>query len=95
LDQGTGRVFNEWPYVLNLIKENGYLPLYKALRDSIGKIDYDTLYVYSDYPSAKKMIEDDRIVSYIIKQIKISLKIPILEVLLLKVADDGTIFFEE
>jgi hypothetical protein len=50
---------------------------------------------YADYPSAKKMIEDDRIVSYIIKQIKISLKIPILEVLLLKVADDGTIFFEE
>ena len=43
----------------------------------------------------QKMIEDDRIVSYIIKQIKISLKIPILEVLLLKVADDGTIFFEE
>jgi Zn-dependent peptidase ImmA (M78 family) len=94
-DPKTGRIFIEWQYILDLIKENGQLPLYKALKGSIGKIDYDSLYIYSDSPAGKKLIKDSRVETYIIKQIKQHLKIPILEVLSLGFDVDGTIYFEE
>lgn len=47
-EASTGEVLDGWSYVLNCIKDDMHSPLYYLLKGTIAKIDYDTLYIFTD-----------------------------------------------
>ena len=95
-DKDTGRILDEWQYLLSFMKEDGEFLLYTSLKQSIAKIDYDTLYIYSGSSAVKDWIKNEEaICAYIMKLMRKKLNMPILEILHLEVGPDGTISCEE
>jgi len=93
-DKETGRIFDEWNYLLNFIKKEGEFFIYNALKNSIAKIDYDTLSIYSGSDDVRKWIKDERFTIYIMKLLKEKLGVEVLEVLSLKLNPHGKICLE-
>lgn len=89
----TGRIFDEWYYLLKFIDEDGNRVLYNILKKSIAKIDYDTLFIYSESITVNQIISETTFTDYIIKLIELKLNISILEVLRLEINKDGIISF--
>ncbi len=94
-DQDTGRIFTEWQYVLDYIKQSGGFSIYQELKNSVAKIDFDTLFIYSDSPIVKNKLKNSEIADYIMQQVKKSINQPVLEILLLDIDDNGNVLFKE
>jgi hypothetical protein len=82
-DSDTGCILKEWDYILNLIKEDSRFDVYSALKGSIAKLDYDTLFIYSESEEFLDLMSYSRFISYIIKLFRSRLKLPVMEVLTL------------
>ena len=95
-DKETGKVFNEWPYLLSFIKEEKEdFSLYYSLKETVAKIDYDTLYIYTNSKDTEDLIKDQNVSTLIMKLAKSKLKIPILEILTLEIDEDYSVSFQE
>ncbi|MBZ4650927.1 MAG: hypothetical protein JG780_1823 [Thermosipho sp. (in: Bacteria)] len=93
-DKETGKILSEWHYLLSFIKEDD-ISLYYTLKDTIAKIDYDTLFIYSNSKVTNNLIKEEKVSNLIMKLAKTKLQIPILEILTLKIGEDYSISFEE
>lgn len=60
-----------------------------------AKIDYDTLYIYTNSKDIKNLIKDQNVSTLIMKLAKSKLKIPILEILTLEIDEDYSVSFQE
>ena len=95
-DKETGKVFNEWHYLLSFIKEEKEdFSLYYSLKDTVAKIDYDTLFIYTNSKDTEYLIKEQNVSTLIIKLAKLKLNIPILEILTLKIEKDYSVSFQE
>lgn len=58
-DNETGKIFDEWKYLLGFMKNEGNLLFFNRLREAVAKIDYDTLFIYSNDSNVEDWIKKD------------------------------------
>lgn len=94
-DEDTGKVLEEWQYLLSFIKSEGKYSAYEALKDSIAKVDYDTLFIYSSSDTVRDWIATQELFcGYIIRMMSLKLGIQVIEIISLQLSEDGTISFK-
>lgn len=81
-DSSTGEILNGWNYVLSCIKEEGQFPLYHMLKGTIAKIDYDTLYVFTDDQRAIDALNVPANANYLMELLNNKLDIAVLEIII-------------
>ncbi len=94
-DEDTGKVLEEWQYLLSFMKSEKKFPAYEIFKNSIAKVDYDTLFIYFDSDTARYWIEtQESFCDYIIRVMSLKLGIQIIDIIPLELSEDETISFE-